>query len=205
MPGLAHDSLQMQQVVSAQALPQASRAELGQARMRALFQSDHTRVFRVLRRLGVQTAAAAEDLAQEVFVIAAQRLNDLRPGFETAFLLGTARKLAASWRRRASLEQAVALDEAAHLAGSPAAGPEEALTARRNLALLDATLAELDEDTRAVFVLFELEGLQRDEVASIVGIPPGTAASRLLRARQQFLAAAKRLKARLDREEGGLS
>jgi RNA polymerase sigma-70 factor (ECF subfamily) len=194
----------MQQTLSAQALPQAPRAALAEERIRALFQSDHTRVFRVLRRLGVRSAAAAEDLAQEVFIIAAQRLNDVRPGAETAFLLGTARRLAASWRRRAKLEQALELNDAERIAGVPAAGPEEALTAQRNLVLLDATLAELDEDTREVFVLFELEGLQRDEVAAIVGIPPGTAASRLLRARQQFLAAAKRLKARLEREEGGL-
>jgi RNA polymerase sigma-70 factor (ECF subfamily) len=77
------------------------------------------------------------------------------------------------------------------------------LVAQRNLVLLDATLSALDEDAREVFVLFELEGLARDEVAAIVGIAPGTAASRLLRARNQFLEATKRLQARLDREEGG--
>jgi RNA polymerase sigma-70 factor (ECF subfamily) len=202
LSGLAHDSLEMQQVVSAEVLPRVPAAELAQERLRALFQGDHTRVFRVLRRLGVQTAAA-EELAQEVFIIAAQRLGDLRPGAETAFLLGTARRLAATWRRRARLEQGVDVNEALRVAGMPAAGPEEALAARRNLVLLDATLASLDEDAREVFVLFELEGLGRDEVAAIVGVPPGTAASRLLRARREFLEAAKRLKARLDREEGG--
>jgi RNA polymerase sigma-70 factor (ECF subfamily) len=203
MGGLAHDSLEMQQIASAPALPGVPAAALAQDRLRVLFRSEHARVFRVLRRLGVRTAAAAEDLAQEVFVIAAQRLNDLRPGLEVAFLLGTARRLAASWRRRARLEQGVDLNEALRVAGAPAAGPEEALVARRRLALLDATLTELDEDAREVFVLFELEGLGRDEVAAIVGVPAGTAASRLLRARSQFLEAAKRLKARLDFEEGG--
>jgi RNA polymerase sigma-70 factor (ECF subfamily) len=193
----------MQQIASAQVLPDVQGAALARDRLRALFHSEHVRVFRVLRRLGVRTAAAAEDLAQEVFVIAAQRLGDLRPGVETAFLLGTARRLAATWRRRAKLEEGVDLGEALRVAGTPAPGPEEALVAQRNLVLLDATLSALDEDAREVFVLFELEGLARDEVAAIVGIPPGTAASRLLRARSQFLEAAKRLQARLDREEGG--
>jgi RNA polymerase sigma-70 factor, ECF subfamily len=48
--------------------------------------------------------------------------------------------------------------------------------------VLDAMPIEL----RAVFVLFELEGMTSPEIAAISGLPPGTVASRLRRARERF-------------------
>jgi RNA polymerase sigma-70 factor (ECF subfamily) len=43
-----------------------------------------------------------------------------------------------------------------------------------------------------VFVLFELEQMTKSEVASLLGIPVGTAVSRLRRAREQFRDALRR-------------
>jgi RNA polymerase sigma-70 factor (ECF subfamily) len=58
-------------------------------------------------------------------------------------------------------------------------------------------------DLRAVFVLFELEGLEVREIAALHEIPAGTASSRLRRAREEFSTLAKRARAtfepRLDR------
>jgi RNA polymerase sigma-70 factor (ECF subfamily) len=51
--------------------------------------------------------------------------------------------------------------------------------------LLDKVLAELPEDLRAIIVLFELEELRTPEIAEALGIPVGTVASRLRRARAQ--------------------
>jgi RNA polymerase sigma-70 factor (ECF subfamily) len=51
-------------------------------------------------------------------------------------------------------------------------------------------------DLRAVFVLFELEELPTAEIASLVGVPVGTVASRLRRARGEFHRIAARLRAR---------
>jgi RNA polymerase sigma-70 factor (ECF subfamily) len=41
-------------------------------------------------------------------------------------------------------------------------------------------------DLRVVFVLYEIDGLRSGEIAEVLGIPLGTVASRLRRARADF-------------------
>ena len=70
--------------------------------------------------------------------------------------------------------------------------PEESIPApqdddlerKRALARLDAALDELDDDKRAVFVLYELEQLSMAEIAEATGCPVQTAYSRLHAARR---------------------
>ena len=50
-------------------------------------------------------------------------------------------------------------------------------------------------ELRTVFVLFELEELSAPEVAGLTGLPVGTVASRLRRAREEFQLAARRVRA----------
>jgi RNA polymerase sigma-70 factor (ECF subfamily) len=57
-------------------------------------------------------------------------------------------------------------------------------------------------ELRAVFVLFELEQIKVAEIATMLGIPEGTAASRLRRAREHFQDAVRRLEARRGFDEG---
>jgi RNA polymerase sigma-70 factor (ECF subfamily) len=64
--------------------------------------------------------------------------------------------------------------------------PEALLAARRARDRLDAVLGQMPDDLRAAFVLFEIEGFTKEEVAQALGIPAGTAASRLRRAREDF-------------------
>lgn len=64
--------------------------------------------------------------------------------------------------------------------------PDQAAEQRRARVLLDRFLSSIPEDLATAFVLFELEGLERHEVAELLGIPMGTAASRLRRAREAF-------------------
>ena len=47
-----------------------------------------------------------------------------------------------------------------------------------------------------MFVLFELEGLTSIEIAELLAIPVGTAASRLRRAREEFQLAVTKLQLR---------
>jgi len=60
-------------------------------------------------------------------------------------------------------------------------------------------MSDLDDDERAVFLLFETEGLLMVEIAAMLECPPGTVASRLRRARDKVRAAA----ARMDPSDGG--
>jgi DNA-directed RNA polymerase specialized sigma24 family protein len=61
------------------------------------------------------------------------------------------------------------------------------LASRRRV---DAAIGELADGEREVFALVELESMSRQEVAWLLGIPAGTVASRLARARARFQALA---------------
>jgi RNA polymerase sigma-70 factor, ECF subfamily len=173
--------------------PPASR----EAIFRELFRAHYAFIWRQLRRLGVPEGAV-DDAAQEAFVVAARRLDDIRAGSERAFLLGVARRIAADARRSGLPRNTMTSSE--DLLGEradAAPDPEQALQGSRARALLDTVLDAMDDDTRAVFVLFEFEELSKGEIADVLGIPEGTAASRLRRGREEFLAIARRLRAKL--------
>ena len=144
-------------------------------------------IWRLLRRLGV-SADAADDAAQEVFMVAARRIHEIEAGSEQSYLYGTALRVAKSHHRRQASSSArhVPLDESRLSAST---SPEQALDQRQRLALLDDALGDLDHDERSVFVLFEIEGMTLTEIAELLDIPRGTTASRLHRARARFVRA----------------
>jgi RNA polymerase sigma-70 factor (ECF subfamily) len=154
-------------------------------------------IWRVLRRLGVRPDAAVDDAVQRVFEIAARKVEHVKPGAERAFLFKTAALVAVEERRRQQRARNRDADETADLA-SDAPDPERALVERRNRVLLDELLDSLPDDARTVFVLFELEGMTCAQIGELLGIPEGTANSRLRRGRERFHAAARRLRARLS-------
>ena len=63
---------------------------------------------------------------------------------------------------------------------------DELADRRRAVELVDKILSQMDPDLLTVFVLFELEGLSTPEIAKLLNLPLGTAASRLRRARESF-------------------
>ncbi len=170
-------------------------AESAALDLRALFQAYHASIWRLLRRLGVPIAQL-DDAAQEVFWVAARKLEQIEPGKQHAFLYGVALRVAANeLRRQASAPARCAVDDLESLVdGAPT--PEERLEQARARQLLDAVLERLPLELRAVLVLFELEGLDVRSIAEIEGIPIGTVGSRLRRAREEFSAIAGRLRAR---------
>jgi RNA polymerase sigma-70 factor (ECF subfamily) len=151
----------------------------------------YTFLWRALRGLGVP-AESADDAAQSVLWIAAQKLALIAPGSERSFLFATARGVAANMRRARAHAREV-LDEGAlhgHMDGAPS--PEERVAREQHVRILESILEALDEDLRTVFVLFELEGLTMIEIAALLELAQGTVASRLRRAREEFQAASKR-------------
>lgn len=171
------------------------------SRLEGVVRSEFAYVWRVCRRLGLPEGDA-DDAAQQVFLVAARRLPEVRPGSERSFLYGTAVNVVAKWRqaharRREDLDASLELIEA----GLPSA--EDLLNRQSERRLLDAMLDAMEHDLRVVFVLHEIEQLVLSQIAEALGIPRGTAASRLRRAREDFSARLARFQAK-NRFDGGL-
>ena len=147
-----------------------------------LIRSELAFVWRVLRRAGL-SSADADDATQQVFLVASRRREALARGKERSFLYGTALRVAANLRRSLRRRREEPAAEPASGAADSAGAPDELLERRRARAFLDELLAQLPEELRRVLVLAEIEQLTLAEIAELEGIPPGTAASRLRRAR----------------------
>ncbi|HEX2877702.1 MAG TPA: sigma-70 family RNA polymerase sigma factor [Polyangiaceae bacterium] len=148
-------------------------------------------VWRVLRRAGL-LPADAEDATQDVFWVLAQRLDAVPERARRAFLMATALRVASD-RRRSKWHRSVDTGLDLEQKASAERGADERLELRRAAELLDRALGTLDEPDRAVYIMAELEELSRTEVAEALGIPKGTVASRLRRARDAFESAVRRL------------
>jgi RNA polymerase sigma-70 factor (ECF subfamily) len=172
------------------------------ARIEALVRRHFNLVWRYLRRLGLSDADA-EDAAQHVFLLTSKKLARVEPERERSFLLGVAVRVAADARKareRRRAEPEAALERAQH----PGPTPEQALEQQRACELLDRLLEEVDQEARAVFVLYEIEGLTLQEIACALKCPQGTVASRLRRGRTKFEAAVARHRAKLEKVAGQL-
>jgi RNA polymerase sigma-70 factor (ECF subfamily) len=155
----------------------------------AVYEHEFDFVFRTLRRLGV-SESAAEDVAQEVFVVVHRSLADFegRSSLRT-WLFGIARNLAYR-HRRALGRRASALggreDSLDDLSDDRSRSAHEAAERSEAARTLDALLDTLDDDKREVFVLVELEEMSMPEVADALSINVNTAYTRLRSARRQF-------------------
>ncbi len=172
----------------------------------SLFREHARYVWRALRRLGVREADI-EDVCQEVFVVVHRRLHDFE-GRSSAgtWIYGIAVRVASDYRRRASHVREVVTESPPDQLSRD--DPHDALAAYQARATLDQLLDQLDDDKRAVFVLFEIEELPMQEVAQALGCPLQTAYSRLHAARAKVAEGSRRLREREQRhsqkgERGG--
>lgn len=172
-------------------------AACDQERLQRLLADHFQLVWRMLRRLGV-SQAAVDDEAQQVFVIAAEKLHLIEEGKERSFLLGTVFRLAANARRAQGRERARNDSESDHVVADPTPHQDELLGQKRRRQLLDEILDQLPFEQRTVLVLAELEGMSRAEIAVSLELSEGTVASRQRLARQHFLRLAARYQARLN-------
>jgi RNA polymerase sigma-70 factor, ECF subfamily len=132
--------------------------------------------------------ADARDAAQETFVAVWRQLRRLRePEKFDAWLqrvaVNASRMMIRSRSRRRIRE--IPSSSVAALGERAAASP------RDDAAILDAALATLPVEQRAILVLHHLEGRSLAELAAILEIPDGTAKSRLFAARHALAAAIK--------------
>ena len=137
-------------------------------------------VWRSARRLGVPESAV-DDVVQEVFLVVHRQLASFegRSSMKT-WLFGILHNLVLRERRTwARRERPHAIEPV-----EPEPAPDQQLAEQQARRLLHALLAELDDDKRAVFVLYELEQLSMAEIAEATGCPVQTAYSRLHAARR---------------------
>ena len=135
-----------------------------------------------LRRLGVG-AREAEDACQEVFLQVFRYLGrfERRSDFRT-WLYKLCISQANRLRRRAVLLRPLAWLGGG--AGSEAAFPQ--WSESRAVQLAERALAALSPRQRAVFVLFEIEGLATGEIARLLGAPGASVRRQLQEARERF-------------------
>jgi RNA polymerase sigma-70 factor (ECF subfamily) len=162
-------------------------------RLRGIFDRHYDFVWRTVRYFGVPESDA-DDAAQRVMCILARRLDGVAPKAELSFLFSTAARVASEARRAARRRPAVTeCDLDSFTAVMPTA--EELLDQRRAREMLRVVLDAMPIDLRVVFVLSEIEELTDPEVAALIGVRVGTAASRLRRAREMFPIIVRRMQA----------
>ncbi|HET7545757.1 MAG TPA: sigma-70 family RNA polymerase sigma factor [Polyangiaceae bacterium] len=145
-------------------------------------------IWRVLRGLGL-ARADAEDATQQVFMIAARKLDTIDPDRARSFVYGAALRVANNARRGLRRRREVLGDESFDEPEPEYRSPEKMIELVRARQLLSRVLDHLAEKHRRLIVLAEIEQLEVPEIAALEGIPVGTAASRLRVAREKFRAA----------------
>jgi RNA polymerase sigma-70 factor (ECF subfamily) len=154
----------------------------------ALFRAYAPFVASFLSRLGVPQADV-DDRVQEVFLVA-HRKGGYVPGAgqPRTWLAAIALRVASTGRRSQRRRREDAASGGGLLDATPARSgdPGDALETQRALERVQRALDSLDDDHRAAFVLYELEGESCEAIAESFGVPVGTVYSRLHNARKRF-------------------
>ena len=127
-------------------------------------------------------------------MIAVERLGEIQPDSERAFLIRTALQVAYTLGRKTVRWQ---LEEDMDQRGLEV---RDASDARADIELCYLALSKVDPELAEVFVLYEIEELSSPEIATLLEIPLGSVASRLRRARQKFRTVVEALERTMHRE-----
>jgi RNA polymerase sigma-70 factor (ECF subfamily) len=159
-------------------------------------------IWRLLRRMGL-SPEDADDAAQQVFMAATRKSEQIETGSERTYLYGIALRVVANWRRKVARRREAA-QPLGHEVVDPAVQPEHAVNLGEACSLVDELLQTLPDELRRVLVLAQIEQFEVSEIAKAEGIPVGTAASRLRRARALFREQLQRVQERNPFREGPL-
>lgn len=156
-------------------------------------------VWRTLARFGVREADLM-DVTQNAFLIVHRQLSGFEGRAQLAtWLFSICRLVAKDYLRSAPIRREVVVDFGRFPLRD--AQPETQLQHldKQDLSrLLDAILEKMPEKLRVVFILFELEEMSGDEIASFLEVPVGTVRSRLRMSREFFQREAGALTKGLD-------
>lgn len=163
-------------------------------RLRTLFDEHGAFVCRSLRVLGVPEADL-DDALQEVFLVVFQRMHDYEErGRARAWLYSICTRVVRSHRRKLRRRREEVSYE---VPDAPAAATQlDHIAEHEALALGQQLLARLPQEQRDVFWLYEVEDVPMAEIARALDCPLQTAYSRLHKARERVMTAARQLEAK---------
>jgi RNA polymerase sigma-70 factor (ECF subfamily) len=152
---------------------------------RALYERFHRMVYRLAARMnGVANAA---DMSQEIFLRVFRAIDSFHGSAEfSTWLYRIAINECLRRRRLRSQPMKMLIHE-------PASNDPEPAHCLEQGELLQKALDQLDGSLRAVFLLREVEGLSYREISAVLGMPAGTVASQMNRARRQLQAFLRRV------------
>ena len=150
-----------------------------------LYRQHSTRLFNLAWRM-CGARADAEDLLQEIFLLAYRKLPEFRGDSKVGtwlYRLAMNRCLDHLKSRQTRANGATtSLDE------EMMPGPRRAGDSGIKRLDLERAIARLPEGARAAFILHDVEGFQHHEIASILGISEGTSKSQVHKARLKLRA-----------------
>jgi RNA polymerase sigma-70 factor (ECF subfamily) len=158
---------------------------------RAVYDQHAKFVWFTMQRLGIRHRDL-DDLCHDAFVVVHEKLAGYTDRASIrSWLFAICARLAANYRRKAPvrLERTIAsFDEVQPAAPSaPESGSPERLALRQEaLVRAQAILEKMQPIQRVVFMMFEVEGMGCEEIATELGVPVGTVYSRLHAARKSF-------------------
>jgi RNA polymerase sigma-70 factor (ECF subfamily) len=150
-----------------------------------LYRQHSARLFNLAWRM-CGTRADAEDLLQEIFLLAYRKL----PEFRGDSAVGT-------WLYRLAMNRCLdhlksrqtrASGVTTELDEETMPGPKRVADGGLRRIDLERAIARLPEGARAAFVLHDVEGFQHHEIATILGISEGTSKSQVHKARLKLRA-----------------
>jgi RNA polymerase sigma-70 factor (ECF subfamily) len=149
---------------------------------RALYDAHVDRVFRLVYRMAGDLDRA-QDYTQETFIRAFSRLAEFRGEAALATWLGSiAISITLNGLRkvRRLRQREVVLDDLDPVS------PIDRLAEPDLKARLTQAIEDLPDGYRAVFVMHDVEGYTHEEIASVLGVHPGTSKAQLSRARARL-------------------
>jgi RNA polymerase sigma-70 factor (ECF subfamily) len=160
-------------------------------------------VSRWVRALGAREADR-DDVVQDVFLVVHRRLTEFDGQNVAGWLYQIARRKVRDYRHLMWVK---------HLFGNsslPLAddmlkttqGPLDHLETQQKRQLFERLLDGLNQDQRAAFVLFEIEGHSGEDVARLLGVPVNTVWARIHKARKKLQERAERFELQARRRAG---
>jgi RNA polymerase sigma-70 factor (ECF subfamily) len=149
---------------------------------RALYDAHVDKVFRLVYRMAGDLDRA-QDFTQETFIRAFSRLADFRGEAALSTWLGSIAisvTLNGLRKVRRRNEREVVLDDRISVGRTP-------IEAEPDLKIkLAQAIDDLPDGYRAVFVMHDVEGYTHEEIATSLGVHPGTSKAQLFRARARL-------------------